>query len=163
MNKLIPKCQLGNIINKIFEKPTAEDAFLRYFGGTPEVSTNPFTNEQRTAIYGRYTANPFYFPPRITQHINGNDTSYSEIPGVYFPRIPIARKASNTDKNKSEYNILKRRFKQAGDGTGLGYFILGENKPFYEQWDDELNRLDNKIQKWFDNPPYIKDINRFSK
>lgn len=88
--------------------PTAPDAKEAYKGGTYTDGVN------KDVITGPPIVDSF--PRTITQKINSNDTTYIETP-PYDPIariiVPRGRKASSSDKDRDEYNILKRRFEQA--------------------------------------------------
>lgn len=87
--------------------PTAPDAKEAYKGGTykdglfKDVITGPSIVDN--------------FPRTITQKINSNDTTYIETP-PYDPItriiVPRGRKASSSDKDRTEYEILNRRFNE---------------------------------------------------
>lgn len=57
----------------------------------------------------------FWSPAAIDQEVKNyyQDTTYTEYPPHRYGTIVQPRKASNTDVNKSEYNILNRRFNEA--------------------------------------------------
>lgn len=101
--QLCTRCIKGNFGRKL---PTAPDASEAYRNG------NIKRRKNFTVVTASISSAPD--PRRIEQRIKGKDTTYVETPGNIGEGIRIKhRKASSTDKDKSEYNILKRRFKQA--------------------------------------------------
>ena len=64
--------------------------------------------------------NPFVYPAQIKQDVQGTDTTYTEYPrhSKFVKGVP--RTASSSDVDRSEYNILKKRFDTAwGNATPM--------------------------------------------
>lgn len=118
------------------KKPTAPDAKEAYKGGTYE--NGLFTD----IIYSKPVTD--YSPRTLKRRINPftNDTIYIEIPEKFDPinslRAPVPRKASSDDKDRTEYEILNRRFNEGASvvsdtvQTGPKRAILGI-KSYFQQ------------------------------
>ena len=91
----------------------------------------------------------FWSSAAIDQEIKNNkkDTIYTEYPPHKYGTRVQPRKASNKDLNKSEYNILSRRFKEAQS-------VL--KQPSLSEQDTEENNVTTLINKlkysWKGNP-----------
>ena len=107
---MIKKFQFGRNL------PTAPNAKEAYEGGTYEdglttdvVSSKPVEDYSNRTIVRRI--NPFT-----------GDTTFVETPEKFEPhnslRAPVSRKARNFDKDRTEYEILKRRFDEAASVVG---------------------------------------------
>ena len=82
--------------------------FISYFPNSGSL------NDQLNIIEGK-DPGIFWSPATIEQEVKNNyqDTTYTEYPPYRYGTIVQPRKASNKDLDKSEYNILNRRFEEA--------------------------------------------------
>ena len=101
---MIKKFQFGRNL------PTAPNAKEAYKGGTYK-SNKKFDN-----IIG--PVEKYYVPRQITRTIGPNsDTTYVETPKYFVPEGEFIhvkpRKANSLDKDRTEYEILNRRFNEA--------------------------------------------------
>ena len=115
--QLISKNKQGGKMNKInyFQKggknlPTAPNAKEAYQGGTY------ISGKNSDKIIG--PAEKYYVPRQITRTIGPNsDTTYVEKPKYFVPEGEFIhvkpRKANSLDKDRTEYEILNRRFNEA--------------------------------------------------
>lgn len=99
--------------------PTAPDAKEAYKGGTyvPSVQSGEPNNSNypMKPFTSRVIAVPVtdYGSREISEFINRGDTTYREVP-YYGTEVRIKpRRASTRDKDRSEYDILKRRYNEA--------------------------------------------------
>lgn len=116
--------------------PTAPDAKEAYKGGT--YKDGLFTD----IIYSKPVID--YSQRTLKRRINPftNDTVYIETPEKFDPinslRAPVSRKASSDDKDRTEYEILNRRFNKGASvvndtiQTGPKRTMLGI-KPYLQQ------------------------------
>lgn len=101
---MIKKFQFGRNL------PTAPDAKEAYKGGTY------ISGKKSDKIIG--PAEDYYVPRQITRIISPNlDTTYIERPKYHVPegdaiRVKL-REANSSDKDRTEYEILDRRFNEA--------------------------------------------------
>lgn len=96
--------------------PTAPSAKERFNNGKVEHYTPNFRPwaDNKTIITGK-SKGWNYFAPEITKETfsETGDTIYTETPSYRFLTKPKTRKASNKDIDRSEYNIMERRFNEA--------------------------------------------------
>lgn len=105
---------LDNIMNPPTRiAPRAEDRYANSYRAYPD---DPVFDPAIPGIKHSVITDPrsWWRPGWIMQNIDNGDTTYTENPQqkMGFNRT-IRRSASSKDKNKKEYNILKRRFNTA--------------------------------------------------
>lgn len=111
---------MANPIKEFRRRRTAPPAKVRFKNGT-FTSYSPSMLSLRDPLYDSlnriegedpgFLWSPAMIDQEITNHLQ--DTTYTEYPPHRYGTIVLPRKASNKDIDRSEYNIMDRRFNEA--------------------------------------------------
>ena len=111
---------MANPIKEFRRRRTAPSAKVRFKNGT-FTSYSPSGLSLRDPLYDSlnriegedpgFLWSPAMIDQEITNHLQ--DTTYTEYPPHRYGKIVLPRKASNKDIDRSEYNIMDRRFNEA--------------------------------------------------